>query len=116
MSKNHSEQALPANAGFAFVPRILPEDAGTMSSLQLATEIAQKYPEFMESECVAYLEGGAKAALMLGLDNAMCNGFMSEWSRFDERLYVASLFTAVKKKAADFAAAVGAIDGPRIIQ
>lgn len=95
----------------------LPLDTvAAMSSLELSEAIAKHYPAYMEGECIAFLEGGAKAATLLGLSEADCNGFMSEWSRHDEKMYVASLFLAVRIKANQFAASMGVSATPKIIQ
>ena len=114
-----SQQAPSPNSAepmFAFTPAITPEEAAGMTSLQLSVAIGEKYPRLPEGECVAYLEGGARAATMLGLAPVMCNGFMSEWSRFDEKLYVGSLYVLVRQKAAAFAGSIGAAPSPIIIQ
>ena len=106
----------PAEPMFAFTPAITPKEAAVMTSLQLSVAIGEKYPQLSEGECVAYLEGGARAATMLGLTPIMCNGFMSEWSRFDEKLYVGSLYVLVRQKATAFAGSIGAAPSPIIIQ
>lgn len=109
--------APPVELEFSFTPLILPEEAGAMTSTQLAMAIAEKYPKYNEGECISYLEGGGRAATLLGLEGpAVINGFMSEWSRFDEKLYVASLFLAVRTKAAQFQASMGLTPGSGIIQ
>ena len=107
----------PAGAGgFKFTPAITPEEAAAMTSLELSVALGTKYSKFPEGECVSYLEGGARAAAMLGLPPPMCNGFLSEWSLFDERMYVGSLYVLVRQKAAAFAGSIGAAPSPIVIQ
>lgn len=87
-----------------------------MSSLELSIALGTKYAKFPEGECVSYLEGGARAAGMLGLPSTMCSSFLSEWSLFDEKMYVGSLYVLVRQKAAAFAGSIGAAPSPIIIQ
>ena len=87
-----------------------------MSSLELSVALGTKYSKFPEGECVSYLEGGARAAGMLGLPSAMCSSFLSEWSLFDEKMYVGSLYVLVRQKAAAFAGSIGAAPSPIIVQ
>ena len=88
-------------------PLIAAAAVPAMSSLELYSAIAAHYPKYVEGESIAYLEGAARAATLLGLNTADCNGFMSEWSRVDERMFVASLFLAARQKSATFAAELG---------
>lgn len=109
---------MPLNSPTAEKPRphIEPADVPAMSSLELLGAIAKHYPAYAEGECISYLEGGARAATLLGLSPEDTNGFMSEWSGMDEKMHVASLFLAARQKAKAFSASMGLAPGSVIIQ
>lgn len=84
-------------------PKISQQQVHDLTSADLRALVAKEYPDYTEREAMAFIAGAMTSAFFLGMPEDQISNFVSDWSQYEERMFVALMYAAAASKEIEFA-------------